>query len=75
MNPNDPTSAGNHNLTQEAEFYSNEDIYKLYVYNAPGVSLPSTGGIGSRTVTYAGAAVLLLTAAAFVWRRRKIEED
>ena len=69
--------SNNHDTVYSDEvIYDNiDEIYQVPVYNAPGVSLPSTGGIGSRTVTYAGAAVLLLTAAAFVWRRRKIEEN
>ncbi len=66
-------SIGNRKIIIEEVEKTKNDV--LVVSNAPGVSLPSTGGIGSRTVIYAGAAVLLLTTAAFVWRRRKIEEN
>ena len=46
-------------------------IFKMTITNIPGVTLPSTGGPGTRPFTILGS-ILILGAGVLLWRRRRL---
>ena len=47
-----------------------DDTWQIRVWNNPGVTLPATGGTGTRSLTIAGALMTAAAGALFLLRRR-----